>query len=138
MILQSKREHRRLKAYYARTNKNKFTQQCARHEQRERILRTIHAKKEDHKVQEQTELDHDNGTKDTRLSFEQADPLPQTSPQDHIHISQSKRHRIDLRRFVNERHNDPGFHVSLVSLLCVNRHTLTPFRTSFLVLGHTF
>jgi len=138
MILQSEREHRQLKAYYACTNKNKFTWQCARHEQREWILQTIRTKKEDRKIQEQTELDHDNGTKDTHLSFEQADPLPQTSPQDHIHISQSKRHHIDLHQFVNEWCNDPGFHVSLASLLCVNRHTLTPFRTSFLILGHTF
>ena len=115
--LKSEREHRRLKAYYARTNKNKFTRQCARHEQRERILRTICTKEKDRSVHEQTELNRDNGTKDTRLSFEEADPLPQTSPQDHIHISQSKQHRIDLCQFVNERRNDPAFHVSLVSLL---------------------
>ena len=114
MVLQSEREHKRLKAYYARTNKNKFTRQCARHEQRERILRSIHAKEKDHMVHEQMELDRNNGTKDTRLSFEQVDPLPQTSPQDHIHISQSKKHCVDLRRFLNERRNDPAFHVSII------------------------
>ena len=130
MILQSEREHRHLKVYYARTNKNQFTRQCTRHERRERILRSIRAKENNHN--EQMELNHNDGTKDTCLSFEQADPLPQTSPQDHIQISQSLRHRVDLREFVNERRNDPAFYVSLVTSLLRTCYPSTTFRTSFL------
>jgi hypothetical protein len=32
-------EHRRVKRFYARTNKNKYARQCARIERRQRILR---------------------------------------------------------------------------------------------------
>jgi hypothetical protein len=81
------------------------------------MLRSIHAKEKDPTCRVPEQMGLDNGTKDMCLSFEQADPLPQTSPQDHIHISQSKRHRVDLRQFVNERRNDPAFHVCLISLL---------------------
>jgi len=108
--LQSEREHRRLKVYYARTNKNKFTRQCTRLELRERVLRSIRAKEKGRN--EQMEPDCNDGTKDTCLSFEQADPLPQTLPQDHTQISRSMQHCVDLWQFVTEWRNDPAFCVS--------------------------
>ena len=136
LILQSEWEHRRLKVYYARTNKNQFTRQCARLEQRERVLQSIRAKEKDRN--EQMEVDRNDGTKDTRLSFEQTDPLPQTSPQDHIQISRSMRHRVDLRQFVTERRNDPAFRVSRIISLSRRWHPTTPYRTSFLASRPTF
>ena len=136
LVLQSEQEHRRVKVYYARTNKNKFTRQCTRLELRERVLRSIRAKEKGHN--EQMEPDRNDSTKDTRLSFEQADPLPQTSPQDHTQISRSMRHRVDLRQFVTERRNDPAFRVSPTISLSQTWHPTTPFRTSFLASRPTF
>ena len=123
MILQSEREHRRLKTYYARTNKNKFTRQCAHHERRERILRGIRSKEKEWMEHEQVERgNHIDGAKEAHLSFEQADPLPQTLPHDHVHISKSKKHCVDLRQFVNERRNDPAFHVSFIRPTCCHEY----------------
>lgn len=83
------------------------------------------------------ELDRNDGTKGTCLSFEQADLLPQTSLCDHVHISQSKKHRVDLHWFVNERRNDPAFHVSIIVSLSVwTSRQLTHIRTFFLVSRH--
>lgn len=98
-----------MKQFYARTNKNQFKKQCTRHEQRERLLRSIRAK--ENARQSSKPLQTSSGNDDVRLSFEEDDPLPQTRPWEHIHVSESKRHRIDLRQFVDARRDDPAFHV---------------------------
>jgi hypothetical protein len=64
---------------------------------------------------------------DVHLPFEQEDPLLQTLPQEHVHISESKWPCVDLCQFINTQHNDPAFHVCILFLFCLETGFLTPF-----------
>ncbi|KAI0259134.1 hypothetical protein BC834DRAFT_974518 [Gloeopeniophorella convolvens] len=92
-------EHRRVKRFYARTNKNDYTQQISQHEQRKRVLNTI----------------------DSRLTGQAAgavppaaattdEELPPTIPRDHHHIGESNNIHFNLIIWLQEHRGDPAVH----------------------------
>ncbi|KAG2010412.1 hypothetical protein CC2G_013241 [Coprinopsis cinerea AmutBmut pab1-1] len=91
-------EHKRVKRFYARTNKRKtFGLQIARHEQRHRLLQNIHAREQQHGQQSTTDLSTmlpvevaqpvDPVLSPAFMPFEAVEPLEKTSPLQHHHVS---------------------------------------------------
>jgi hypothetical protein len=98
-------EHRRVKRFYARTNKNKYARQCARIERRQRILRNQWKKAAKGKEKEV----NDEGR--PSLGFKDAETLPFTSPREHHHISESNRYREVIPRWLGTLTQDPATRV---------------------------
>ncbi|KAF8148264.1 hypothetical protein B0H34DRAFT_668986, partial [Crassisporium funariophilum] len=103
-------EHRRVKRFYARTNKNKsFTQQITRQQRRERILRKIAERERKQKNAAAASSSqppppaHSRGIQSPSPSvpFEETDALPKTQPDVHHHISNSVRQRENIFKWVD-------------------------------------
>lgn len=103
-VFKGEREHRRVKRFYARTNKNKFTRQCAYHEWRERILRNMKRKADKGKAKDTSA----NRCKENSLNFTDSEPLPFTAPKVYHHISESKRFYVDLTQWLGNNAGDPA------------------------------
>ncbi|TDL17170.1 hypothetical protein BD410DRAFT_886035 [Rickenella mellea] len=98
-------EHRRVKKFYGRTNKNNATAQITNLERRERVLRQI---EEDLKSKPNKAglSDSNNAT----VNFSSQEPLPYTSVSDHHHISKSRNTYVDLPLWIRkpEHAEDPA------------------------------
>ncbi|KAN0082850.1 hypothetical protein V8E55_008645, partial [Tylopilus felleus] len=95
-------EHRRVKRFYARTNKIKFTQGITRQQYRERLL---------HRLQAIEQYGHHDSPKDDNspfLHFVDQDPLPRCLPGDHYQISASQRYHWDLSAWCGRNRDDPA------------------------------
>jgi hypothetical protein len=103
ILIQGELEHRRVKRFYARTNKFQFTAQIAKHQQRERILRKIR-----HRVQQANATQ----AKPAVVAFEESEPLPQTPPSVHHHMSESTRHWENITAWLATNRADPALKVS--------------------------
>ena len=90
-----------MKRFYARTNKNKFTQQCARQERRQSVLRKL--KRTADKAKQQ-----DGVTTKVALGFTESEPLPFTSPRIHHHISESNRFYVTISKWLGTLVDDPA------------------------------
>ncbi|KAJ3526650.1 hypothetical protein NM688_g8235 [Phlebia brevispora] len=109
-------EHRRVKRFYGRTNRNKYTRQITKQHMREEVLRRIrrrHAK--DAKGEETTPSGVHSTRRKTRLpnaaaslAFDDTDPLPYTPPDKHYHVSESNRYHEDLMRWLAQNRDDPA------------------------------
>jgi hypothetical protein len=102
-FFQGELEHRRVKRFYARTNKRKnFGCQIAKQQRRERLLKRIREQWTDRREELQT-----NATPETlrspapNVSFEDSDPLPKTLPEVHHHISNTTRLKENIFRWVD-------------------------------------
>ena len=117
-------EHRRVKRFYARTNKNNAVRQMTRLERREKALRRlIHLNKD--KTEYQTER---SGHKKRKVMVEKvksrptipftlSEALPYTPPEYHHHISPSRNFPIHIHTFLNStRVDDPAVVVSLITV----------------------
>lgn len=127
-------EHRRVKRFYARTNKNKFARQCARIERRQRILRQMNKSAQKGKQKE------DGSTHPkVALAVNQSDPLPFTSPRAHHHISESTRYFETIPKFLGNLQDDPAIQVtSLTSSSDKTKYTYCrKIRTFFPGYGRT-
>ncbi|KAI0054411.1 hypothetical protein BV25DRAFT_1765456, partial [Artomyces pyxidatus] len=117
---QSELEHRRVKRFYARTNKQQFTSQITKHQQRERLLKNIKirslAKEEaveesDAESSLSSSPESDVNTQDPAaitLAFEEEDPLAPTPPTLHHHMSDSTRFHENIISFVGKYSRDPA------------------------------
>ena len=123
---QGELEHRRVKRFYARTNKNKaFTRQITRQQRRERIIRKIRER-----LKKQDDINAARLSKDAEVPdlpvnsegihspspavpFEESDALPQTTPEVHHHISNSTRQKENIFKWVDyhERNGDQAVRV---------------------------
>ncbi|KAI0323247.1 hypothetical protein GY45DRAFT_1264953, partial [Cubamyces sp. BRFM 1775] len=108
----SELEHRRLKRFYARTNKNmKFARQIARHQWREQLLNAIHRRmtgqpsKKNAKAQKLRARHH----RPLHLGFEDSEALPPTSAKMHAQISEEQAHPVDISEYIRENRDDPAF-----------------------------
>ncbi|KZP03324.1 hypothetical protein FIBSPDRAFT_1055351 [Athelia psychrophila] len=104
-------EHRRVKRFYVRSNKNKYARQCARHERRERMLskRKIRNAKGKAKAQEKTtSLSVASAKATPSLAFSDSDKLAFTSPKAHHHISESNRFKQDIPSWLGANAEDPA------------------------------
>jgi hypothetical protein len=117
--LQGELEHRRVKRFYARTNKCKtFGHQISKHQRREQILK---------KIRERGQQLGNSGQSITstvyspapNVSFEESDPLPKTPPEVHHHISNTTRLRENIYAWVDHhaQNNDEAVKVRLEHLL---------------------
>lgn len=140
-------EHRRVKRFYARTNKNKFVRQITKHQRREKLLyrirKRLHAlnlRLNAETVPQVTSSTHSasdphnqtavSGTAKKKLhrkrpvvSFVEEEPLPSAPPSIHHQISESRRYYDDLSGWLNDNHNDLAITVSYY--ICLNWTTLT-------------
>ncbi|KAH9915825.1 uncharacterized protein B0H18DRAFT_1140113 [Fomitopsis serialis] len=115
-------EHRRVKRFYTRTNKNKAARQIARRQRREQHLQRMLALDRKRRAElaaarEVTEPAPPSqpGTLRRRgaaLDLSEQDPLPShTSPRERYHMSDSERHHHNILQWVNtpSHKNDPAF-----------------------------
>ncbi|KAF8146367.1 hypothetical protein K438DRAFT_1475340, partial [Mycena galopus ATCC 62051] len=112
-------EHRRVKRFYARTNKNTAVRQMTVLERREqaltRIARTLgkilprpppttpvdpHKKRQ--RQQKKLKL---------FVDFADSESLPYTAPEQHHHISHSRNFYLSIPHFLSENLGDPAIHV---------------------------
>ncbi|KJA20593.1 hypothetical protein HYPSUDRAFT_101131, partial [Hypholoma sublateritium FD-334 SS-4] len=82
-------EHRRVKRFYARTNKNTAVHQMTRLERREYALRSSSKLR-------------------TNVSFEDSEALPYTPAEEHHHISKSRNFHMNIIAFLSSNQGDPA------------------------------
>ncbi|KJA25615.1 hypothetical protein HYPSUDRAFT_134692, partial [Hypholoma sublateritium FD-334 SS-4] len=98
-------EHRRVKRFYARTNKNMAVHQMTRLERRENALRKL--AKSNGKM---TPLARTKSSAKLRANvpFEESEALPYTPPEEHHHISKSRNHHMNIMAFLSSNQGDPA------------------------------
>ncbi|KAH9834205.1 uncharacterized protein C8Q71DRAFT_797981 [Rhodofomes roseus] len=113
---QGEMEHRQVKRFYVRTNKNQAARQIARRQRREHQLLKMLQRDRERRTAEQAvasaPLAEEARKAPPAASHNQAeaDPLPfQTSPHERYHVSRSERHHENIFKWVSEHHNDPAF-----------------------------
>jgi len=105
---QGKLEHQRLKCFYVRTNKGKeFECQISRHQQCERLIRSIGLRVE------KSSMPHFNVPTVPASEFE---PLAATALEQHHHISSSRLFKSNLFTMVDENGGDSALKVSFFYL----------------------
>ncbi|KAJ7053545.1 hypothetical protein C8F01DRAFT_921943, partial [Mycena amicta] len=95
---QGEAEHRRLKRFYVKTNKNRPDFQVARNERRQQILRKL-AQKYDRR---------EHSSKSMALGFDASEPLQRTNPTDKYHMSRSAKFSENLYKWVRGNIDDPA------------------------------
>jgi len=96
---QGEQEHRRVKRFYGRTNKNHFEKQIARHEHLHARLRALN------RIPYSMERDTIPG------DLLDKDDLPLTDPEEHHHMSQSKSLALNLFGWIQVNKGDPAVDV---------------------------
>jgi len=126
---QGELEHRRVKRFYARTNKNNAIRQMTRLERREHALsRLIHINKTrydtetiGHKKRKVIQLSPkkaESVKSHPTIPFTQSEALPYTPPEYHHHISPSRNFPVHIHTFLNStRVDDPAIMVCLIILI---------------------
>jgi hypothetical protein len=124
--VQGELEHRRVKCYYARTNRNDAVGQIAQLERRDAAL--LKMSRDQQHAQNippietietaSTNLKHKlPGT--TKLAkpvlptvdFAESEALPYTPPETHYHISQSRNYHFNIQQFLTANYGDPAIKV---------------------------
>ncbi|KAJ7364427.1 hypothetical protein DFH08DRAFT_731010 [Mycena albidolilacea] len=113
-------EHRRVKRFYARTNKNNAVRQMTRLERREQaLLRLVRRKAaafiippiasvpESTQPQAKGKKPRQKGLRPA-LDFAESESLPYTSPELHHHISPSRNHHFHLPSWLADNAGDPA------------------------------
>jgi hypothetical protein len=107
-LLQGELEHRRVKKYYQRTNKNKtFVQQIGRQERRDAILRRIServASSSNHSKSKRAR--RRRRRRRVRKANEEDDTLPRALPTLRYQMSHETRHAIRLSDWLQQHEND--------------------------------
>lgn len=116
IVLQGEVEHRRVKNAWPRTNKNrKAHRQIASEVQRADVLNKISARNGgSRKIRTSRDVKKrkvGGSRKRMQLRFDISQPLPQTSPRDHFHISEDQRNWVKLSEFAAENADDPACEV---------------------------
>ncbi|TCD63562.1 hypothetical protein EIP91_005233 [Steccherinum ochraceum] len=97
-------EHRRVKRWYARTNKHGFVQQIAKHQRRAQILEKIRRRN----GAKPTQIPKRRQRRSPALSFTDSEPLPYTSPDMRYHMSSEVRYAVNITAFLTENREDPA------------------------------
>lgn len=148
LLQQGELEHRRVKRYYARTNKNEAVGQITQLERRETALLKISRQQKDAAhippiaaIPEDAATDTTVPKKRKRtpgkvpkktlptLDFADAESLPYTPPEFHFHISQSRNYHFNLTHWLGQHIGDPALKASSYSL------SLIPLITEWTVTG---
>lgn len=120
---QGELEHRRVKRYYARTNKNGAVRQITRLERREHVL--LHRIRLKNSQETQTNFSTEKAGSKRRkvkvkttpsMDFAESESLPYTPPEYHHHISTSRNFPIHVQSFIDATTNDdPAIKVRLLT-----------------------
>lgn len=112
-------EHRRVKKYYARTNKNCATRQITRLERREHVL--LHRMRSTISQEKQRDFSTERAGSKRRkvkvkasptMDFVQSESLPYTPPEYHHHISTSRNFPVHIQNLLDSTtDNDPAIKV---------------------------
>ncbi|KAJ7118375.1 hypothetical protein C8R44DRAFT_554907, partial [Mycena epipterygia] len=113
---QGELEHRRVKRFYARTNKNNAVRQMTQLERRESSLRRMKARavKAANLLLKTTPTPDAQGHKRKRnraslaVPFAEAEALPYTAPEEHHHMSSSRNLSYHVPSWLNEHRGDPA------------------------------
>ncbi|KDQ28847.1 hypothetical protein PLEOSDRAFT_1075744 [Pleurotus ostreatus PC15] len=97
--------HRRVKRFYARTNKNKYTCQVAKLERWHWLMRAIRRLLNGDVAFTQTSNEHAQP-----LPINIPERLPPISPQAHHQISEERRTWKNIYKFISEHEGDPAVH----------------------------
>lgn len=121
-FLQGELEHRRVKQFYANTNKTvKFAWQIARHQRRQAYLHRLQLEQPQMAPPTCSQKKHKRQAPARRsqlpriplqLPFEASEPLPPSSPKEHYQISEEQAHPVDLPEYLTTNREDPSFEVS--------------------------
>ncbi|KAJ3753135.1 hypothetical protein EV360DRAFT_74757, partial [Lentinula raphanica] len=90
-------EHKRVKKFYARTNKNQYASQVARHENRSRFLRKVCRRVPKNPLPIQKRI---------ALGPEDTEGLPPTDPSLRYHMGNGKRYFEDIPSFIQNHKGD--------------------------------
>ncbi|KAJ7097121.1 hypothetical protein B0H15DRAFT_920861 [Mycena belliarum] len=110
-------EHRRVKRFYARTNKNQAVRQITQLERRESALTQIKARADKNAAlvtKKTTPTPVPQGHKQKLkkktlgIPFVESEALPYTTPEEHHHISVSRNFSYHLSSWLNEHLGDPA------------------------------
>ncbi|EDQ99585.1 uncharacterized protein LACBIDRAFT_316367 [Laccaria bicolor S238N-H82] len=108
-------EHRRVKCFYARTNKTfGFKRQITKQERRQRFLRNASLKEKRQREASEHSADGAPDPKCYRQSSAHSipnivdDPLPNITPKDHYQISDSAKSFERIPKFLSENAGDPA------------------------------
>ncbi|KAJ7649427.1 hypothetical protein DFH06DRAFT_1282942 [Mycena polygramma] len=107
-------EHRRVKRFYARTNKNKAVRQMTQLERRETtavriaIRGQVNAQRHVAKKSSKTGASTPKKKAQPYVSFAESESLPYTTPKDHHHISPSTNLSFHLSSWLNTNRDDPA------------------------------
>ncbi|KAJ7616889.1 hypothetical protein B0H17DRAFT_852803, partial [Mycena rosella] len=114
-------EHRRVKRFYARTNKNRAVRQMTQLERRETyLMRTsgrarAKASKAGKTVATPNPQGHKRKLKNKSkayIPFAESEALPYTTPDQHHHISPSRNFTFHLSSWLGEHRGDPAIQVN--------------------------
>ncbi|KAF4611550.1 hypothetical protein D9613_004494 [Agrocybe pediades] len=95
-------EHRRIKRFYARTNKNtNFEEQITRQQRRERVLHKIQLRQ-----QQPAQAPKNLARTSSIVPFNESEPLPFTRPEDHHHIANTQRYHENIYKWLYGKHED--------------------------------
>lgn len=108
---QGELEHRRVKRFYARTNKVRFIPQIIRLESRERALqrRRLNLENALERLERRREAKRRKTSKrpvTVTVGFEEAEALAATPPEVHHHLSHSRNFPVSLAQFVPREDNE--------------------------------
>ncbi|PPQ73255.1 hypothetical protein CVT24_009970 [Panaeolus cyanescens] len=138
-------EHKVVKRYYAHTNKNSsFQQQISTHQRRQGVLHGITKRVEEYEASihrnqasslsssraPSTHAVHPSSSQPTSIIADpssiptihpqkpvEAEPLPPTLPEQHHHIGNTKRFKLNLFQWVNENKEDEAFALDFIQEL---------------------
>ncbi|KAG2112868.1 hypothetical protein DEU56DRAFT_749217, partial [Suillus clintonianus] len=109
-------EHRRVKRFYPRVSKSRFTSGIAKQQQRERILFRMaeripvdKSRKRKSMALGSREVMKADAANMPSLRFEDSEQLPYTDPRAHYHISSGVRHYLRLSQWLGKNESDPAF-----------------------------
>ncbi|KAJ8592981.1 hypothetical protein M405DRAFT_732338, partial [Rhizopogon salebrosus TDB-379] len=101
---QGELEHRRVKRFYARTNKIKFARGIAKQQRRERLLYKLRQKAQD-AAQQASDYARETDSHPT-VNFCERELLPQCSPESQYQISNSRRLHWDITAWLHRNRED--------------------------------
>ncbi|KAI1784806.1 hypothetical protein LXA43DRAFT_1100996 [Ganoderma leucocontextum] len=102
----SELEHRHVKRFYARTNKNQFAFQIALHTRRQEKLQIIKQRVDAWRVKQKSRANALDSEPDVREA-EVVEVLPYSSPDARYHIAKSQRRYDSIPAWISSHHGDP-------------------------------
>ncbi|TCD64617.1 hypothetical protein EIP91_003851 [Steccherinum ochraceum] len=101
-------EHRRVKRWYARTNKKEFTRQIARQQRRAQILERIRRRSAEHRERHGMLSQSSSSGTSHNVSLAEDEHLPPAPPDVHYRMAQGNRFPLNLTAFLSDNYGDPA------------------------------